>query len=127
MSLTSFVNLPEVRERLNPLIASLPRALRAPIKIPPMTKSYMLVGTAFDYGARFELQRRFPRVAQNALDSPELSRSQRKVVPSIVEAAQRAVDQHLRRTTVERPHLEEIGFSRSSPSEGQQIRWRTHD
>ncbi len=114
MSLTSFVDLPEVRERLNPLIACLPRALRIPIKFPPMTKSHMLVGTAFDYALRFELQRRFPYceakrwVAEAALEDCELSRGQRKVVKSILEAARRAVGVHLERTTVERAHLEEM-------------------
>lgn len=60
MSLTSFVNLPEVKAKLKPLRPKLPRKLNIPIKVPPRSEHYMLVGTAFDYLLRFELQRRAP-------------------------------------------------------------------
>jgi hypothetical protein len=38
----------------------MPRKLSAPLKVEPRSKRYMLVGTAFDYLLRFELQRRAP-------------------------------------------------------------------
>jgi hypothetical protein len=60
MSLTSFVGLLEVKAKLKPLRPKLPRKLSAPLKIEPRSKRYMLLGTAFDYLLRFELQRRAP-------------------------------------------------------------------
>lgn len=60
MSLTSFVDMPDVRAKLKPLRPKLPRKLSAPVRVEPRSKRYMLVGTAFDYLLRFELQRRAP-------------------------------------------------------------------
>lgn len=60
MSLTSFVSMPEVKAKLKPLRPKLPRILGVPLKVAPRSKRYMLVGTAFDYLLRFELQRRAP-------------------------------------------------------------------
>jgi hypothetical protein len=63
MSLTSFLNLPDVAAKLKPLRPNLPRKLSASLQIEPRSKRYMLVGTAFDYLLRFELQRRAPHAA----------------------------------------------------------------
>lgn len=60
MSLTSFVGIKDVRERLKPLRAQLPHQIPAELKVEPKTNHYSLVGTAFDYLLRFELQRRAP-------------------------------------------------------------------
>jgi hypothetical protein len=60
MSLTSFVGMPDVKAKLKPLRPKPPRKLSAPLKIEPRSKRYGLVGTAFDYLLRFELQRRAP-------------------------------------------------------------------
>jgi len=60
MSLTSFVGMPDVRAKLKPLRPKLSRKLSAPLRVEPRSKRYMLVGTAFDYLLRFELQRRAP-------------------------------------------------------------------
>ncbi len=60
MSLTSFVKMPDVVARIEPLRPKLPRRIVAPIKVEPRSDRYMLVGTAFDYLLRFELQRRAP-------------------------------------------------------------------
>jgi hypothetical protein len=60
MSLTSFLNMPEVTAKVKPLRPKLPRKIVAPLKAEPLSNRYMLVGTAFDYFLRFELQRRAP-------------------------------------------------------------------
>lgn len=74
MSLTSFVGMPDVKDKLKPLRPKLPRKLNVPLKAEPRSKRYMLVGTAFDYLLRFEFQRRAPHavsegwIAENALE-----------------------------------------------------------
>jgi hypothetical protein len=60
MSLTSFLDMPDVRAKVKSLRPKLPRKISAPLKIEPRSKRYGLVGTAFDYLLRFELQRRAP-------------------------------------------------------------------
>lgn len=75
MSLTSFVGMPDVKAKLKPLRPKLPRKLSAPLKVEPRSKRYMLVGTAFDYLLRFELQRRAPHAISErwvAESAPEI-------------------------------------------------------
>lgn len=60
MSLLSFVKMPEVRERIKKFRPKFRRKIDAPLLVEPRTKRYQLVGTAFDYLLRFELQRRAP-------------------------------------------------------------------
>lgn len=60
MGLTNLIRVPEFKEKLRPLRPKLPRKLNAPLKVEPRSQRYMLVGTAFDYLLRFELQRRAP-------------------------------------------------------------------
>lgn len=60
MSLTEFINRPEVSDRMKPFRPDLPREIPAPLLVEPRTKNFRLVGTAFDYLIRFELQRRAP-------------------------------------------------------------------
>src|SRR5262245_28988109 len=60
MSLTQFVRMPDVAARLKPLRPTLPRKITAPLKVLPRTDHYVLVGSAFDYLFRFELQRLAP-------------------------------------------------------------------
>src|SRR6266851_4039234 len=66
MSLTSFIQLPEVVARIKPFRPPPPRKINAPLKVPPRTKNWSLVGTAFDYLLRFEMKRRAP----HAQDKP---------------------------------------------------------
>lgn len=66
MSLKVFIQHPEVRERLKVLRPKLSRQIGAPIQAHPRTKHWTLVGTAFDYLLRFELQRRVPAVVQRS-------------------------------------------------------------
>ena len=72
MSLTSFIAKPDVRDRIKSLRPQLPRKIDASLKVEPRTKHYMLVGRAFDYLLRFELQRRSPHaIAQRwVADAP---------------------------------------------------------
>jgi hypothetical protein len=65
MSLNTFVKLPEVREKLKPFRPKISR-FSVPLMVSPRSKRYMLVGRAFDYLLRFELQRRAP----HAVSSP---------------------------------------------------------
>jgi hypothetical protein len=58
--LTSFIEMPEVRDRLKPFRPKPPRKIPADLKAQARSERYMLVGTAFDYLLRFELQRRAP-------------------------------------------------------------------
>jgi hypothetical protein len=63
MGLTDFVKKPEVREKftsLHPDPKKRPRRLRLPLQVPLRSQDSALVGTAFDYLLRFELQRRAP-------------------------------------------------------------------
>jgi hypothetical protein len=63
MGLSNFVRLPEVREKLAPLHPDRKtrlRQLRVPLQVPRRSQDSSLVGTAFDYLLRFELQRRAP-------------------------------------------------------------------
>lgn len=83
MSLTSFLRIPEVRQRFSAQIRKPPFTLRDKMLAPPLTKNYSLVGTAFDYLMRFYLQRQNSNtitgtwVAEEAvllLDNPLISR-----------------------------------------------------
>lgn len=60
MSLTSFLRRPEVTAKVKLLRPRVPRTIPAPLRIEPRSRRYMLVGTAFDYLLRFELQRQAP-------------------------------------------------------------------
>jgi hypothetical protein len=60
MSLIRFVGMPDVRAKLKPLRPKPPRKLSVPLRVEPRSNRYQLVGTAFDYLLRFELQRSAP-------------------------------------------------------------------
>ena len=60
MSLTRFLNNPDVVARVKPFRPNLPHKIAGSLKVEPLTTNYTLVGTAFDYLLRFELQRRAP-------------------------------------------------------------------
>ena len=57
MSLTHFVGLPEIRQGLNEQFVMPPLKTPDDIRVEPKTKSYSLIGTAFDYLFRFNLKR----------------------------------------------------------------------
>jgi len=67
MSLTSYIKRPEVAARLKPFRIKPPRKIGAPLKVEPKTKRYDLIGMAFDYLLRFELQRRAPHAKAKPL------------------------------------------------------------
>ncbi|MGA2973103.1 MAG: hypothetical protein ABSE39_10875 [Candidatus Bathyarchaeia archaeon] len=60
MSLTRFLNIPEVRARFRKEFHVPATRLKANILAPPVTRNFSLVGTAFDYLLRFYLERLNP-------------------------------------------------------------------
>jgi hypothetical protein len=60
MSLTNFIQRPEVAAQLKPFRPPPPRKINAPLRVIPRTNHWSLVGTAFDYFLRFEIKRRSP-------------------------------------------------------------------
>src|SRR5262245_3078502 len=60
MSLKRFLELSDVKAAVAPLRPKLPRKIDGPMKAGPRSTRYTMVGTAFDYLLRFELQRRAP-------------------------------------------------------------------
>lgn len=66
MSLTSFLNVADVRANLKPLRPNLPRKIAAPLKVEPTSNRFWVIGTAFDYLLRFEIQRRAPHAVARA-------------------------------------------------------------
>jgi hypothetical protein len=75
MSLTGFLRRADVKAKLAPLRPRLPRKIPVLLKAEPRSSRYSMVGTAFDYLLRFELQRRAPHaiaeqlIAESAPDS----------------------------------------------------------
>jgi hypothetical protein len=60
MSLTSFIQMQDVVAKLKPFRPKAARKIPGELKAQPRSNRHMLVGTAFDYLLRFELQRRAP-------------------------------------------------------------------
>ncbi|MBI2938378.1 MAG: hypothetical protein HYY22_09235 [Thaumarchaeota archaeon] len=60
MSLTSFLSIPAVKQMFAAEFPLPSAKLSAPMRAPPITKNYPLIGTAFDYLLRFYLQRLNP-------------------------------------------------------------------
>jgi len=58
MTLTRFSQSDAVVSKIKILRPKIPRTIPTPLKVEPRSKRYSLVGTAFDYLLRFELQRR---------------------------------------------------------------------
>lgn len=75
MSLLRFVRLPDVRERLDAVIPEYDRRIKAPLVVPPSGAHAGLVGTAFDYALRMEIERKAPHanrppwIAEHVLES----------------------------------------------------------
>ncbi len=67
MSITSLLNIKEVTKKVTPLRPKMPRKVNAPIKAEPQSNHYAVVGTAFDYFLRFELQRQVPHAISSRL------------------------------------------------------------
>lgn len=60
MSLSTFVRLPDVRDKLKPFRPARARKISRPLLVPPQSGNFMQVGSAFDYVLRRELHRRAP-------------------------------------------------------------------
>jgi len=65
VSLTSFLDIREVNDRVKILRPNESRQIPMPIQAEPRSNRYMMVGTAFDYLLRFELHRRAPHAVVN--------------------------------------------------------------
>lgn len=82
MSLTSFLAIPEIRQRFVSEFPMPESDLSAPMLAPPITRNYPLVGTAFDYLMRFYLERLNPGSVTKrwvAEDAVELTRDDPKL------------------------------------------------
>jgi len=60
MSLSRFIDNPEVNDKLKRLRPGGSRKIGATVRVEPRSNRYTMVGAAFDYLLRFELQRRAP-------------------------------------------------------------------
>lgn len=60
LSLIRFVQRPDVAGRIKPLRPKMPRKIAATLRVGARSKRYSVVGTAFDYLLRFEMQRLVP-------------------------------------------------------------------
>ena len=99
MSLTAFVALPEVKQRLTQEFKMPLLECHGSLRVPPRSKSYSLVGTAFDYLLRFWLKRTNPTaqvkrwVAESAI--------QLLIEPgAVLEVPRLAVSASIKRTAV---------------------------
>jgi hypothetical protein len=63
--LKKYICLPEVRNQLRLVRPKQSRCLNLPLIAPPQTDHYLLVGGAFDYLLRYEIQRLAPDVVQS--------------------------------------------------------------
>ncbi|MDA4127790.1 MAG: hypothetical protein OK452_11415 [Thaumarchaeota archaeon] len=91
MSLTKFIAIPDVKERLTAEFSLPATSLKGPILAPPITKNYGLVGTAFDYMMRFYLERLNPGCEKQpwvAEQSVELT----KPAPRLFKATSKLLD-----------------------------------
>ena len=104
MSVISLLKDEDVRRELSKLLPPTTRRIAAPLLAPPLTRAYGLVGTAFDYAARFELQRRCPHarteswVAKGALARLPRYTSEPKVIrqaTQLVEQAEAEVESYI--------------------------------
>lgn len=71
MSLTTFVENEDVRDRFKAQFSkpSLPKGIE--IRVPGLSKRYSLVGTAFDYLLRFYLKRSYPHAIERSWEAEE--------------------------------------------------------
>jgi hypothetical protein len=106
MSLSSFLAIRDVWDKVKPLRAKLPRKIASRLQVKPRSDRYSMVGTAFDYLLCFELQRRAPHavaerwVAEQALDS--------KRARAVLDHARVALSTHLQSKDPTRAQLAEL-------------------
>ena len=91
MSVVDLLKHPKVCKLLDSVIPPFPRQISAPIIMPPVTNRYSLVGTAFDYAIRFELERLNPHACTEMwVSEVAVTRTwgiQRKKAQKILDAA----------------------------------------
>jgi hypothetical protein len=64
MSLTDFLSQSHVKKQLRVLRPKFPRRFESQLFVPPRSDRHTIIGTAFDYLLRFELERRMPRAVR---------------------------------------------------------------
>ena len=103
MSVTELLNHSKVCKLLDSVIPSFPKRIFATIVAPPVTNRYSLVGTAFDYAIRFELQRLYPHVRTQTWVSETGAAAappkQRKKARRILDAAKADFEIYVRNPT----------------------------
>jgi hypothetical protein len=105
LSLTRFVSIPEIRDRLRAEFPITITIAKAKLVAPPLTKNYTVVGTAFDYLLRFLVERLNPRchterwVAETAVEEtfPLITRdaSVRRKAQALLDEAKRAHQEYM--------------------------------
>lgn len=126
MSLTTLIREPDVAARLNEFCPKVGKLREASTRAEPLTRRYALVGTAFDYALRFELQRRNPRavtrpwvcehaparirVVAPSLDTEAVHRTEALVsrAEEEIRSAKRCVASYVKRSRVTRKHRTEM-------------------
>jgi hypothetical protein len=120
MSLTTFVELPDVKQYLRLNVTKPWFQVRAEIKAPPLTTSYGWTGTAFDYLLRFYVEKlnpfavKSPWVAEEGLAILEKfppERASLKRARRIVETAKKCYLSYLSSTREKKPTEELIRAS----------------
>ena len=82
MSLTSFLQIPNIRSEFTTTFPFQAPKLSGELLAPPQTKNYSLIGTAFDYLLRFHLERLNPNTLKKpwiAEEGVELTKTKPKI------------------------------------------------
>ena len=113
MSLTQFVGTPVVRDRLTEAFPNQGDRASGAVQAGWQTQHYILVGTAFDYLARFWLRRQAdecytrPWVAETSLDIAEQFYPEKApALAEVIDTAKDRLDTYLETGTVTRPLIE---------------------
>ena len=113
MSLTQFVGTPVVRDRLTEAFPNQGDRASGPVQAGWQTQNYMLVGTAFDYLARFWMRRQTdecytrPWVAETSLQiAEEFYPEKAPPLAEVIDTAKERRETYLNTGTVTRPLIE---------------------
>lgn len=121
MSLTSFLDMRNVNDKVKPLRPKLPRKITAALQAEPRSNRYTMVGTAFDYLLRFDLRRRAPhaiseqwvaehasgiisKAVKGAVSFMHLSKDDKGVVSLVTGPDPGMADEELAKETAGRAH-----------------------
>ena len=100
MSLTSFINIPQIKQKFKEEFPIPTIKLDSPILAPLGTKNYLLVGTAFDYLLRFYIQSIAPKsvdqkwVAEESIERIKLKSGQYASIDGEIKSFDKNKDVH---------------------------------